>query len=57
MESERKHLSVNLPPDLYIELKGLSKATELSMNKIINSILRGYFKARKAKERPREWKS
>lgn len=57
MESERKHISVNLPPDLYTALKGLSEETELSMNKIINSILRGYFKARKAKERPREWKS
>lgn len=54
MESERKHLSVNLAPDLYIELKDLSEETELSMNKIINSIIRGYFKARKEKERPRK---
>lgn len=51
MKEPTKHLTVAFPVDVYESIRELAKEHEISMTKAINSILRGYLKAKKEREK------
>lgn len=45
-----KRFSMNMAEDVYIAIKDLAAEKGISMANVINSILRGYLRSRKARE-------
>lgn len=45
-----KHTSVTMPKKVYEELKEIAKENDLPLNRVLNAIIKGYLRSRKARE-------
>lgn len=46
-----KHISLSMPMTIYEEIKVVADESEISVTRTINSIIRGYLKAREARRK------
>jgi metal-responsive CopG/Arc/MetJ family transcriptional regulator len=51
MKTPTKHISLSMPMTIYEEIKAVADESEISVTKAVNSIIRGYLKAREARRK------
>lgn len=50
-QTPTKHISLSMPMTIYEEIKAVADESEISVTKAVNSIIRGYLKAREARRK------